>query len=613
MHARAAGQDTASRAWARALANIGQLAPGAQLFAERLDALAQLQGDRLALSGPEGALSYHALAALKTRVAAWARQHVSPGEVVALLMPNHHTYPAIWAGLNQAGAVAALINTNLRQDGLVHAIGSAGAAHLIVHEALLRSVLPVAERLPPTMARWVIGDAGDLPPGTRAFAPEDAPATTAHHPAQMGDTALLIYTSGTTGWPKPARITHYRVLEWSLWFAGIMGLRPSDRLYDCLPMYHSTGGVACLGGTLLAGGCTVVRPAFSARSFWQDITAERCTILLYIGELCRYLLAGAGSAHDTAHHLRLACGNGLRPEIWTQFRDRFRIPRLVEFYASTEGNVSLYNCEGQPGSIGRLPGFLRHRPPVALVACEPDSGEIVRGPDGGCVRCAPGTAGEAVGRISGRADTPGSFDGYTDPAATEDRIVRNVFAPGDAWFRTGDLMRQDDAGYFYFLDRLGDTFRWKGENVSTTQIAESLLGVPGVTAAVVYGVAVAGCDGRAGMAAITVGCGFAIATLYARLARGLPGYAIPLFIRICPALETTGTHKFIKTRLIEQGYASIGDGDLLYRLDMRAASYVAMVPACSAAEDSRRPQARGRRPETSYQAGMAGSPAPNLA
>ncbi len=581
MLARAGGQDTASRAWARALANIGQLGPGAPSFGERLDALALVQGDRIALSGKEGALSYHALAALKTRVAGWARLLVSPGDVVALLMPNHHTYPAIWAGLNQAGAVAALINTNLRQDGLVHAIGAAGTAHLIVHQALLPSVLAVADRLPPAMTCWVIGDGGDLPPGMRAFAPEDAPAPAADYPAQMRDTALLIYTSGTTGWPKPARITHYRILEWSLWFAGIMGTEPWDRLYSCLPMYHSTGGVACLGGTLLAGGCVVVRPGFSASRFWQDIAAERCTILLYIGELCRYLLAGEEQVHEAAHQLRLACGNGLRPEIWEQFGDRFRIPRIVEFYASTEGNVSLYNCEGKPGSIGRLPGFLRRRPPVALVACEPDGSDILRGPDGCGVRCAPGVAGEAIGRISPHADRPGSFDGYIDASATEAKIIRDVFAPGDAWFRTGDLMRQDEAGFFYFLDRLGDTFRWKGENVSTAQVAESLLGVPGITGAVVYGVAMEGCDGRAGMAAITVGAGFAIATLYTRLARGLPGYAIPLFIRICPALEITGTYKFIRTCLVEQGYARVGDGDLLYRLDLQAASYAEMVPGQS--------------------------------
>ncbi len=608
----APGQDTASRAWARALVKIGQLGPGAPLFGERLDALAQLHGERTALSGPEGTLSYHALAVLKDRVAGWARRHVAPGEVVALLMPNHHTYPAIWAGLNQAGVVVALLNTQLVQDGLVHAIGSARATHMIVHAAWLGCVLPVTDRLPPAMAYWVVGDDPDLPPGLRAFSLEDASAADASRRAPMHDTALLIYTSGTTGWPKPARITHYRILEWSLWFAGMMDIAPSDRLYDCLPMYHSTGGVACLGGTLLSGGCTVVRPGFSARSFWRDITAERCTVLLYIGELCRYLLAGAEQDGETAHHVRLACGNGLRPEIWARFRDRFRIPQLVEFYASTEGNVSLYNCEGKPGSIGRLPGFLRARPPVALVACEPESGEILRGADGRAIACAPGTAGEAIGRISPHADTPGAFDGYTDPGATEAKIVRGVFAPGDAWFRTGDLMRQDEAGYFYFLDRLGDTFRWKGENVSTTQVAETLLAVPAVTAAVVYGVAVEDCDGKAGMAAITVSDGFAIGSLYAHLARALPGYAVPLFIRICPALETTGTHKVIKTHLIRQGYTSTGGADRIYRLDIDRACYVPMAPERSAPADGWRPQACGRLSEMSYQAGMAGSAAPNL-
>ena len=595
------GHDTPSRAWARAIANIGQLDAGAPLFAERLDGLAGLYGDRVAVRGPDGALSFRAFAALKTRVAAWARRRTAPGDVVCLLMPNHQAYPAIWAGLNQAGAVVALINTNLRQDGLVRAVGAARTAHLIVHADLLGFVLAVSDRLPPGTTLWVVGAGHDLPAGTLPFTPEDEPERAAHHRASMRDTALLIYTSGTTGWPKPARITHYRILEWSLWFAGIMGTGPQDRLYGCLPMYHSTGGVAALGGTLLTGGCAVVRPGFSASRFWHDVTAERCSVFLYIGELCRYLLAAPEQAHETAHHLRLACGNGLRPEIWERFRDRFRIPRLVEFYASTEGNVSLYNCEGKPGAIGRVPGFLRRSAPVALVRCEPESGEIVRGEDGRCVRCTPGMPGEALGRISARADTPGSFDGYTDRAATESKIVRDVFSPGDAWFRTGDLMRQDDEGFFYFLDRLGDTFRWKGENVSTTQVAESLCCVPGVTAAVAYGVAVEDGDGKAGMAAITVSDGFDVGALHRQLARELPSYAIPLFIRVCPALEVTGTYKFVKAGLLRDGYSRIGAGDRLYRLDAQAGAYTAMAPAASAPAEYWRLPTGGREPSPSCQ------------
>ena len=293
------------------------------------------------------------------------------------------------------------------------------------------------------------------------------PTSTSYSAGSLSDTALLIYTSGTSGWPKPARITQFRILEWSLWFTGIMGIDQDDRLYDCLPMYHSTGGVAAIGGTLLAGGCAIIRRGFSAREFWGDVSAERCSVFIYIGELCRYLLGTSDGIGDTAHRLRLACGNGLRPEIWQAFQSRFRIPSVIEFYASTEGNVSLYNCEGKPGSIGRIPGFLRHRFPVRLARCDAETGKLLR--DGGnCIVCDPGEPGEALGRISVRPDTPGWFDGYVDGAATEDKIVRNAFSPGDAWFRTGDLMQQDAAGFFYFIDRVGDTYRWKGENVSTT-------------------------------------------------------------------------------------------------------------------------------------------------
>ena len=545
--------------------------------------LAQVHGARIALRGPAEELSYSGLAAAKNAVAGWAfRNRVQPGDVVCLFMLNDEMFPAFWAGLLQAGAVVALINTSLRQDGLVQAVGAANPAHVIAGADLLHHLLAVADRLPQGLARWMAGSGGGLPAGVARVSLDDEPAASARPMRTMRDTALLIYTSGTTGWPKPARITHYRVLEWSLWFAGIMNMGPDDRLYDCLPMYHSTGGVAALGGTLLTGGCAVIRDRFSAGRFWQDMSDERCSIFLYIGELCRYLLAAPDIHEPQSHSLRLACGNGLGPDIWQRFRDRFQIPQIVEFYASTEGNVSLYNLEGKTGSVGRVPGFLQHRFPVALVRCDTETEGLVRDDQGLCTRCLPDEPGEAIGRISEDAASPASFDGYTGAAATEDKIIRNVFEQGDAWFRTGDLMRQDAAGFFYFLDRLGDTFRWKGQNVSTTQVAQALSGAPLVTLAVCYGVAVRDCDGKAGMAAIAVANGFDIGALYAHLRTVLPDYAIPLFIRIRPTLETTGTYKLVKNSLAREGYACTACTDALYRLDARSHAYIVIskdVPA----------------------------------
>ena len=244
--------------------------------------------------------------------------------------------------------------------------------------------------------------------------------------------------------------------------------------------------------------------------------------------------------------------------MWPAFQARFAIPRILEFYAATEGSLSLYNCEGKPGAIGRVPGFLAHRSPLALLRCDPDTGEPVRDASGRCIPCDIGEPGEAVAQlVAGRR-----FDGYTDPAASAAKLLHDVLAPGDSWFRTGDLLRRDAAGFYAFVDRLGDTFRWKGENVATTDVAAIVLACPGVTDAVVFGVTVPGAEGKAGMAAIVPGEGFDLSVLHVHLA-ALPGYARPLFVRLCDRLAVTGTFKLIKANLAREGYAS-GEGHVWF-------------------------------------------------
>jgi fatty-acyl-CoA synthase len=344
------------------------------------------------------------------------------------------------------------------------------------------------------------------------------------------------------------------------------GATGEDRLYNCLPMYHSVGGVVASGAVLLAGGAVICREKFSASRFWQDVADSGATIFQYIGELCRYLLAptaGENNRRDAVppHKLRLAVGNGLGGDIWESFQSRFAIPQILEFYAATEGNFSLYNAEGRPGAIGRIPGFLAHRFPTALVRFDDDTGLPARGPDGLCVAVPRGEVGEAIGKIAGGA---ARFEGYTDAAATEKKILRDVFAPGDAWVRSGDLMRQDAQGFFYFVDRIGDTFRWKGENVATTEVAAALAGAPGVKAASVYGVAVPGQSGKAGMAALDVEDGFDPAQLRAHLALRLPAYARPLFLRLVQGLSLTETFKPKKQALAQDGFDPGVTGDVLY-------------------------------------------------
>jgi fatty-acyl-CoA synthase len=335
-------------------------------------------------------------------------------------------------------------------------------------------------------------------------------------------------------------------------FAGSTGAKASDRIYVALPLYHATGGLCAIGAALLNGGSVVLKRKFSARQFWRDIVDEGCTMFVYIGELCRYLVNQDEDPDETKHKIRLAFGNGLRPDIWPAMKQRFRIPEILEFYGSTEGNVSLFNFDGREGAIGRAPKWLRKRFNVRLVQFDVEKEQVLRGPDGFCIECGPGQIGECIGKIGG--DVRAEYSGYLDRQASEKKVLHGVFERGDAWFATGDLMRMDADGYFYFVDRIGDTFRWKGENVSTNEVAERLQACPGVEQATVYGVAVDGADGRAGMAALVVEPGFDIKLLGEHVTRELPAYAQPLFVRVLPAMDTTGTFKVRKMDLVADGY-----------------------------------------------------------
>jgi fatty-acyl-CoA synthase len=564
-----------ARDWARAIERTQRLRDMPSETLPRLVlAVAATRGAAPALIGADDALSYAELAMAMNRQARWALQHgLAAGDVVALLMPNCPAYVAIWLGLTQIGCVVALLNTGQPAEALAHAIAAAGARGVIAAPAM-RDRATAAVAAAPGVHVWVHATSPGL--SGAALTPAE------QRPPAAGDRALLIYTSGTTGLPKAAHVTHARVLEWSAWFAGLIDATPDDRLYDCLPLYHSTGGVVAIGCMLLAGGAVVIRDRFSASRFWPDVTESGCTIVQYIGELCRYLLAAPPCPAETAHTLRLCCGNGLRADVWQAFAARFRIPRILEFYAATEGSVSLYNVDGRPGAIGRVPGYLAHRFPVALIQVDPHTLEPLRDSNGLCIRCAADEPGEAIGPIGGRA----RFDGYTDPAATARKLLTGVFAPGDRWFRTGDLMRRDAAGFYYFVDRLGDTFRWKGENVSTSEVEAVLTACPGVVQAVVYGVEIPGTEGRAGMAALVVTEAFTLPALRATAWPLLAPYARPLFIRLCTAIAATGTFKPLRAALARDGYAAASDP--VWFDDQQEAAFVPCDPALIATLPERR-------------------------
>jgi fatty-acyl-CoA synthase len=569
---------SAAKAWLRALEMTAPIAAHpARTLPAIIDDLADAHGDAPALLYEGGSLSYRGLAARANRYARWAlAQGLAKGDTVGLLMPNRPDYMAAWLGITRVGGIVSLLNTNLTGRALAHGIEIVAPRHMIVAAELAGAFAGALPHLPLRPALWALGDADmDFAPLDRDLA-RHAGARLDRSECRsvtIEDTALYIYTSGTTGLPKAAKVSHARVMMWSHWFAGMMDTRPADRMYDCLPMYHSVGGVVATGAMLVTGGSVVIRDKFSARQFWDDVVRQDCTLVQYIGELCRYLVNAPPHPLETRHRLRLACGNGLRPDVWERFKSRFAIPQILEFYAATEGNLSLYNAEQKPGAIGRVPPFLAHRFPAAIVKSDLASGAPLRNEKGFCIPCAPDEVGEALGRIEG--PNPGSrFDGYTDARESEKKILRDVFKAGDAWFRTGDLMRKDQQGYFYFVDRIGDTFRWKGENVATSEVSEAIARCPGIVDAEVYGIAVPATDGRAGMAALVVAEGFDLDALRRHVTACLPGYARPVFLRICAELETTTTFKHKKDELVRAGCDPAATPDAIYFDDPQRQAYV---------------------------------------
>ena len=542
----------------RTLGRVRSIAPDSpQLICDDLEAAVDAWRDRRAITFEGRTISYGQLDAMANRYAHWAKEHgVRKGAVVALFAPNRLDYLAIWYGLSKAGVATALINNNLTGAQLTHCLNISGAAHAIVDAETAAAFDAVRTQLTRSMAVWTLGKAvagqHDL---TKALQSCSGlrPDRSSRGDLTAKATALYIFTSGTTGLPKAARITHMRAQLYMRGFAGASGAGPEDRVYVVLPMYHATGGLCGMGAALLNGGSVVLRPKFSASHFWSDVRDEGCTMVVYIGELCRYLVNQPEHEDETQHKLRLAFGNGLRPEVWEVFQNRFRIPEILEFYGSTEGNVSLFNFDGKAGAIGRIPPYLQNRFNTRLIRFDVDAETEVRGLGGLCQPTAVGEVGECVGQIR-NSDVRSEYAGYADKAASDKKVLHDVFEKGDAWFATGDLMRQDGEGYFYFVDRVGDTFRWKGENVSTSEVAEQLAVLPGVKEATVFGVRVEGQDGRAGMASLVVDKSFDITALAASVDASMPPYQRPLFVRLQPEIEVTGTFKYRKMDLVEQGF-----------------------------------------------------------
>jgi fatty-acyl-CoA synthase len=569
----------------RTLAKIKKITknPG-RTYPDVVRDLAGTYGDRIALVSEQERFTYRQYDDRANQYARWAKAHgIAKGDVVALMMPNRPEYLAAWLGVARAGGVTALLNTNLTGQPLAHCVNIVRPKHVIVDTELVAAFGTALASLDPRPSLWCHGGVaegyerldGRLDEYANTLIPEaERPALT------IEDKCLFIYTSGTTGLPKAANINHYRVQSIMFGFSAAMRMTPDDRMYMCLPMYHTSGGVLAAGAALTAGASVIIRRKYSSSIFWRDIVKEECTVFQYIGELCRYLLNSPPSPDETRHKIRLACGNGLRPDIWQEFKDRFKIPKILEWYAATEGNCVFLNFDSKVGAVGRIPKWAKRRFVTEIIRFDIDSEQPVRGPDGFCIKCGPGEVGEAVSQILNDPKRPNQrFEGYADPAATEKKILHDVFVKGDRWFRSGDLMRKDAMDYFYFVDRIGDTFRWKGENVATSEVSEAITGIPGVKEANVYGVRVPGMEGRAGMAALVVENGLDLEGLRRHVSEHLPAYARPVFVRIKPEIDTTSTFKQRKIELVKEGFDPAGTTDPIYFLHPDRQAYVRLDPA----------------------------------
>ncbi|MBI4517057.1 MAG: long-chain-acyl-CoA synthetase [Deltaproteobacteria bacterium] len=501
---------------------------------------------------------------------------VARGEVVAIMMENSPGFLMAEGAAAKLGAVGALINTNLRGPALQHALASANARVVVADAAAwpwLSELGPLAEVL--VYAGAVPADLHGTP--FRSL-PEGLAAAGTAEPnipdVTVSDVMLYIYTSGTTGYPKPTIIRHARFTMGGYGLRYLLDLRPGDCAYAPTPLYHGYANLAGFAPALYNGTTFASRRKFSARNFLDDVQRHGVTHFLYVGELCRYLLRQPPSPRDRQHRIRVAGGPGLRPDIWAEFVERFGIARVVETYGQTEANLSLLNRRGRIGSVGRCAPFTHGQ--LKLARYDVASGTLTRGHDGRLIECRPGEVGELLSEISPR--TTMSFDGYVQQSHNQQKIVRDCFRPDDRYLRTGDLLRRDRAGYYYFADRVGDTFRWKGENVATQEVAELLNAAPGVNETAVYGVQVPGTDGRAGMAVLVLAAGerFEPAAFYAFVERTLPAYARPLFVRLAQSMDVTGTLKHTKLRLQAEGYDPTRIADPLYFRDERQRTYVAL-------------------------------------
>ncbi|XP_019779907.1 long-chain fatty acid transport protein 6 isoform X2 [Tursiops truncatus] len=492
------------------------------------------------------------------------------GDTVALLMSNEPDFIHVWFGLAKLGCVVAFLNSNIRYVSLLHCIRSCEPRALVVGADLLETIEEILPSLPADISVWAMKESvpqGIISLKEKLSTASDSQVPHSHHAASNLKTPYLyIFTSGTTGLPKAAVICQLQAMKSS---AGLwaFGCTSNDIIYISLPLYHSAGSLLGIGGCIELGATCVLKKKFSASQFWNDCKKYNVTVFQYIGELCRYLCKQPKREGEKDHRVRLAVGNGIRSDVWREFLDRFGNIKMCELYGATEGNICFMNHTGKIGSVGRA-NFL-HKLFFAfdLIKYDFQKDEPIRNEHSWCSR---------VKKVN--AKNP--FFGYAgNRKQTEKKLLCDVFKKGDVYFNTGDLMVQDQENFLYFWDRIGDTFRWKGENIATTEVADIVGMLDFIQDTNVYGVAVPDYEGKAGMASITLkpNMSLDLEKVYEQVVTFLPAYACPQFLRIQEKMETTGTFKLQKFRLVEEGFSPLKISDPLYFMDKLKKSYIPLT------------------------------------
>lgn len=504
---------------------------------------------------------------------------IKKGDAITVMIENRPELIATVIALAKIGVTTALVNTSQTGKVLTHSINLVNPVAVIVGEECRATVDEIRQDLNIAQDRihWFADqnttqDPGTAPQGFINLAekiqqfPKFNPSTT--QSVKGKDGLFYIYTSGTTGLPKAVVFTNSR---WTLaygTYGHVLNLGEDDVMYCTLPLYHATGMVVCWCGAIAGGSALAIRRKFSTSAFWSDVKKFNASAIGYVGELCRYLMDAPASELDHTHRVTKMIGNGMRPNIWGKFKERFGIEEILELYASSEGNVGFSNVFNFNNTVGFSPT------PYAIVQFDKEKNEAIRDSHGACQKVKKGEVGLLIGKITKRSP----FDGYTDPEKNKSVIMKDVFKKGDSYFITGDLVRDIGFRHAQFVDRLGDTFRWKGENVSTTEVENICSEYPKITEAVVYGVEIPNTNGRAGMAAITLHDGEELteqdlSQLAAEFKKNLPAYAVPVFLRIQQIVETTGTFKYQKNKLKEQAFNPEKTSDRLLVLLPSANAY----------------------------------------